>query len=144
MKLFASELQYLSELYLKLSEEFSALNRVAPKSKATALAESIIRNRDLLFRIEQMNQRLSQLAEEWERFRARMDPASRAEVQSLAQAVFAQAVKLKALCSERIQELESGRRRLEDDLGEVKKGTRYLQSAKPPKTNYPKFVDSLG
>jgi len=33
---------------------------------------------------------------------------------------------------------------LEQELGHVRKGARFLQSSRPAKTNYPKFIDSHG
>lgn len=91
-----------------------------------------------------MNGRLSQLAKDWDTFRGHLGPQSRESIQSLAASVRKQAAQLVLLLEKRARELEDGRRRLEKALKEVRQGVRYLAGVKPTKTNYPKFVDSLG
>jgi hypothetical protein len=145
MKSFLSELQYLSELYGRLQTELSALPLDAGAGSKTAiLSETVLQNRELLARIDQMDARLLQLSQEWQSFRERLDPDSRSEVMKLAESVHSQAMQLSEICGRRIQHLESGRSEIRKAMEGVQSGSRYLASIKPAKTNYPKFVDSLG
>ena len=144
MKLFMSELQYVSELYNRLRAELSVQAENGAESDVKALAEAILRNRDLMSRVEKMNGRLSQLAKEWETLRTRLDTQTRASIQSLASSVRKQAAQLALLMEKRTRELEDGRQRSEKALKEIRQGIRYLASVKPTRTNYPKFVDSRG
>jgi uncharacterized membrane protein YccC len=144
MKLFVSELQYLCELYQRFKAEILDAGNHVQKEGTSALTESILKNRELLTRIEQMTARTAQLAQEWEKFRVILDPRTKAEIQALAASVKNQAVQLEQLCKGLTCRLEATRRDLEQELAEIRKGTRYLNSVKPPTTNYPKFVDSVG
>jgi hypothetical protein len=140
-----SDLRYLSELYARLHAEFSA-QTLEPGTTAhvSALSTAVLRNRELLDRIGQMNPRLLQLARDWKSFRDRLDPVSRSEVAQLAERVTSQASRLSEVCERRMRQLESGRNELQKAMVGVQTGSRYLASIKPGKTNYPKFLDSLG
>jgi hypothetical protein len=140
--MFDSELQCLSELYSRLSTEFASLSSCGKPGDASATAGCILRNEDLFARLEQMNSRLLELAAKWEQLSPQLDPASRRQTQQLAGKVREQAVRLASLGEERIVELETLRGRLGWELGNIKMGARYLESVKPLKTNYPKFIDS--
>lgn len=144
MKLFVSELQYLCELYQRFKTEILDSGNRIQKEGASALADSILKNGELLARIEQMTARTAQLAQEWEKFRVILDPRSKAEIQALAASVKIQAAQLEQLCNGLTRQLEAARSSLKQELAEIRKGTRYLNSVKPPSTNYPKFVDSVG
>ncbi len=144
MKVFLSELQYLSELCDRLLRELSLPADRSTNIDATALTEAILRNRELFNRLEQMDGRISQLSKDWQSFREHLSPQSRTETQHLAEAVGRQADELARLMEKHKSELEEGRRRLKKALSDVRQGARYLASVKPVKTNYPKFVDSLG
>ncbi|HYK88169.1 MAG TPA: hypothetical protein VE398_05335 [Acidobacteriota bacterium] len=143
MKLFDSELQYLSELYQRLKVEILASTHPSGGNDATA-AESLLRNRELLSRIEQMTERTTQLAQEWDKFQLILDPQSKTEIQALAASVRSQAVQLEQLCKGLARQIERRRNSLEQSLAELQKGTRYINSVRPPTTNYPKFIDSVG
>ncbi len=142
MKMFDSELQYFSELYSRLSSEFASLSKSGQAGDSSATVACILRNEDLFARLEQMNSRLLQLATEWEQLSPQLDSASRRQTQQLAGKVREQALSLASLCEERILEIETLRGKLGWELGNIKKGARYLESVKPLKTNYPKFIDS--
>jgi endonuclease III len=144
MKLFDSELQYLSELYRRLHSELSTQSGKSISEDATALVEAILSNRELLSRVDQMNVRLYQLVKDWEAFREHMGPEARTSIKSLAGSVQRQATELSQLVETRSRELGQARTRLEEALGELQKGTRYLASVKPIQANYPKFIDSHG
>ncbi len=144
MKLFVSELQYLSELYQRLKAEMLGPSHQGNGTGSAALVNSILRNQELLSRIEQMTVRTSQLAQEWEKFRQILDPKSKAEIQALAASVMSQAIQMEQLCKGLMRQVEEARSRLEDQLAELRKGCSYLNCVRPPETNYPKFVDSVG
>jgi hypothetical protein len=144
MMVFTSELHYLGELYDKLSHE---LNPACPAGEANSpesIAEALLRNQDLVFRIEQLNQRVAQLAAEWSVLRNRMDTPLRKEVEALAGTVRRKAEELLKSCRERACRLDASLQRITRKLGEIRRGEQYLESVRPPSTNYPKFVDSLG
>jgi hypothetical protein len=144
MRPFLAELEYLSELYRRLRCEFTGLLGKAKAGDVTVLINTTLRNRDLLDRIDQMNARVSQLAQEWDSFRNHLDTSTRQEIVELAESVRHQGTQLSLLCTGLLGALGARRENLEKQLAEVQKGSSYLQSVKPVKNNYPKFVDSLG
>ncbi len=144
MKIFISELQYLSELYQRFKTEILASFGTNESRDAAVFAERILKNRDLLGRIEQMTGRTAQLVQEWEKLRLILDPRSKSEIQALAVSVRSQAAQLEQLCKGLARQLESNRSDLERELMQLQKGTRYLHSVRPSTTNYPKFIDSVG
>ncbi len=143
MNALAAGFQDVFRVYLKLSEELTKIINAGDSNDPQALAKSILQNRDCLARIEQMNSSVFQLSDEWQKCRGSIDAKSRNEIRKLAEAAKAQAVRMKELCSIHVQKLQIARDKLEKDLVELGKGARYLESIKPAKNNYPKFIDSL-
>jgi archaellum component FlaC len=144
MKLFDSELQYLSELYSRLSAEFASLKQGSKPGKPSATVDFVLRNQELFARLEQMNARLHQLVKEWERFSPHLNPSSKKQAQQLIAKVREQALELTRLNQQRLTELEAFRAALVWELEELNRGNKYLDSVKPLKANYPKFIDSRG
>ncbi len=144
MKIFDSELQYLSELYNRLGEELAQLKSVPGKASPAMIAEVVLKHQELFSRIDQMNSRVFQMAQEWEKLRPYMDSASRKKTQEFAGSVRKQAVELTKAIEEQARILENRLAEIQKDLTEVTQGARYLASVKPAATNYPKFIDSLG
>ncbi len=141
---FISELQLLSGLYHRLKSEILDPACQTVEKGALPQPELLLDKRELLLRIEQMTARAAELADEWERFRAALDPGSRADIRALAADVRNQGEELSQLCRELSAGLEAKRAALERELAQIRTGARYLSSVRPPSTNYPKFVDSLG
>ena len=144
MKLFFTELTYLNELYARLEREITATSGEEAEGNTGLLAEVVLRNRDLLQRIEQMNSRVQQLAEEWHKFDALIDDPVREEIRALAHAVADQGARLAAASDTAVRALAARVNTLRGEMNEVEKGNRYLESVKQPAANYPKFVDSMG
>jgi hypothetical protein len=144
MKVFTSELQYISELYQRLSHELAAVSAGGSRADSARIAGAMLDNRDLVARIERLNARVAQLADEWTTVSGRMDVPVRAEVEALAATVRKQASELTQLCADSARRLETGLEAIARELGDLRRGSRYLESVRPPKTNYPKFVDSVG
>ena len=144
MKLFFSELAYLNELYSRLEGEISAASVPGPDDRVGLLAEVVLRNRDLLERIEQMNSRVQQMAEEWHKYDHCIDDPVRSEIRALAHGVAAQGEKLAVASGMAVKALANRVNALRGEMNALESGTRYLDSVKPPRTNYPKFVDSVG
>ena len=144
MRSFISELHHLSELYQNLKREFTGLAGKAKSGNVTAVIDETLRNRELLGRIEQMNMRVAQLAQEWELVGNQIDASTRRAIVAFAASVRNQGTQLSLLCNGLLGELEARRGNLERQLADVRRGSRYLQSVKPVKNNYPKFVDSVG
>ncbi len=141
MKTFVAELKYLQDLYNRFKAE---VVNSAQNKNPEALIESILKNGELLARIEQMTSRAGQLAQEWAKLQPGLDPRSLAEIQALAATVKSQAGQLEQLCKGLVSEIDVRKSGFEAELAEIRKGTRYLGCVKPPSTNYPKFVDSVG
>jgi len=142
MKIFISELTYLTELYDRLDREFLHPNAGNEQNRGPAQDGAVFQNAELLSRIEQMNARLQQLAEEWEKFRNQIDPATREAIRSLAACARSAAGLLAERCRLRSQDLETGREQLRKEMESLQKGARYLQTMNFFKGNYPKFIDS--
>jgi hypothetical protein len=144
MKLFDSELQYLSELYTRLGEELARLKNVPGSACPATVAEAVLRHQELFSRIDKMNSRVFQMAQEWEKLRPYMDTASRKKTLEFAGSVRKQALDLKKAIEEQAQPLENRLAEIKRDLAGLTQGARYLASVKPAATNYPKFIDSVG
>jgi hypothetical protein len=143
MSAIAAEYQEVFQLYLRLGKELTKIMGIDDAKNPQFFVESILANRDYMTRIEQLNSRVLQLSEDWERYRTSVDLEAEDQIRELAAAARAQAVRLKELCSIHAQKLQIIRDKLEKDLAEIGKGTEYLKSVKPIKNNYPKFIDSL-
>jgi uncharacterized coiled-coil DUF342 family protein len=143
MSALAEEFQDVFQLYLKLSEELTKIIDADDSKDPLELVDSILKNRDCLNRIENMNFRVLRLSEDWEKYRSRLGPESPDEVRDLAGSAKAQAIKLRELCNLYEQKIRAIRDKLGENLEEVGKGSQYLKSVKPIKYNYPKFIDSL-
>jgi hypothetical protein len=143
MNALAAEFQDIFKLYLRLSQDLAGIMDETNSQNPQQLIESILRNRDSLARIEQMNSRILQLSDTCDKCRADLDLESQEEIRNLAQAAKTQAIRLKELCSLHAQKIQSTRDGLGRKLAEIGKGVQFLKSIKPIKNNYPKFIDSL-
>ncbi len=139
-----SELEELSKLYDGLKDALSGFGKDNKPASTLAKVHSIIRNEVLFVRLEQMNARLGQLAKDWEKLCPQLDAASRKKTQQLAAKVREQAANLRVLNEARTHEIEAHRAKLERELAIVTRGSKYLESVKPLKSNFPKFIDSRG
>ncbi len=144
MKSFDSELQYLNELYQRLEHEMTRVKVGEGQDDTDQLIGVILENRELFSRIDQMNGRVAQLVKEWEEFNSHLDPATRERTRAIAKSVAMRGDRLNRILGERSTKVESKRMRVASKLAELRKGSRFLQSVKPLKANYPKFIDSLG
>jgi hypothetical protein len=143
MNVLATEYQDVFSLYLRLSQDLTEIMDENNSQNPQQLIESILRNRDSLSRIEQMNSRIVQLSDAFAQCRAELDLKSQEEIQNLAQAAKAQAIRLKELCSIHAQKIQATRDKLGRRISGIGKGSQFLNSIKPIKNNYPKFIDSL-
>ena len=144
MKLFFSELEYLSELYGRLETEIGSGRHQSSFDNAEDLAETVLRSRDLLRRIEQMNSRVTQLVEEWQTYKLSIGEEQKEEIQALARTVSGKGWALHSVCNTALASLNARMKLLQDQLSEVGRGTRFLESVRPVRSNFPKFVDSVG
>lgn len=144
MKNLAREFQAISQAYEQVQQELvqilSAINAENPR----ALIKSILQNRACLAKIEQMDSRVHQLSDEWKKYRLTLDLKSRGEIDGLVEAAREQAIRLHQFCDIQVRKVQAGRDRLQTHLVELGKGAKYLKSIKPIKSNYPKFIDSMG
>jgi hypothetical protein len=142
MKNLISEFREVLSLYLQLGEDLSKILSIDDSKDPGVFVKAILQNRSSLEQIEQMNSRVMQLSDAWQKCRDQLDPETRKKVSALAEASRAQAKRLQELCSLHAKKLQAARDKLGENLSELGKGTRYLNSIKPPKNNYPKFIDS--
>ena len=143
MKDLITEFQDVFTLYLKLGEELTKVLSINDTKDPRILVQSILQNRNCLDRIAQMNSRVMHLSDAWKKCRADLDPDSRKKIGDLAEAARTQAARLQELCGDQANKLQMACDELGEKLGEIGKGARYLDSMKPPKHNYPKFIDSM-
>ena len=139
----AAEFQDVYTLYVKLGEELTKIMDVGDSEDPRILAETILKNRECLIRIEQMNSRVLQLSNDWKQHSASLDPETEKNIRTLSEGARTQVVRLQELCRTHMKRLQSARDKLEKDLAELSKGAQYLKSTTPPKNNYPKFIDSM-
>ena len=143
MKNLISEFQDVFTLYLKLGEDLTKIMSIDDSKDPHAFVKAVLQNRTSLERIAQMNSRVMQLCDAWRNCQAQMDQGTREKIHALADASKSQAKRLQELCGTHARKLQILRDKLGDNLAELGKGARYLNSMKPPKNNYPKFIDSL-
>jgi hypothetical protein len=139
----AEELKKLHQLYINLGRELNRALSASDMDSSPALIKSTLDNRSRLGEIEAMNVRIGRLADSWAESRGDLSSECNNEIRDLMTAISAQAVQLQTLCNVRVQKLTSVRDLLGKELAEIEKSTRYLNSMKPAKQNYPKFIDSF-
>jgi hypothetical protein len=143
MKNLVSEFKAITATYSAIGQDLACALDAEDSQDSQTLIQSILKNRDSISRIVQMNPRILSAAGQWKKSRASVDSESWDEVNRLAENALEQAVRLNQLCTRTAMKLESARDRLATELSEIGKGARYLKSVKPAKGNYPKFIDSL-
>ncbi len=141
---FETELQELSQLYQELSHALEGPEEADHNRGAAALIERILRVGDLVSRIEQMNIRISVLAAEWRKSAGHLDPYLKSSVQRISDSLRHEGSRLRNTLEQRSAQIDAHRRQLERRLADIQKGTRFLESVNPVKSNYPKFIDSVG
>ncbi len=144
MKDFAREFQAISQIYEQVREELIRMLSAIDANNPRALVKSILQNRACLAKIDQMDSKVHQLSDEWKKHRLTLDLKSRTGIDGIVDAAHGQAIRLHQFCDIQARKVQAGRDRLEKDLAELGKGARYLKSIKPVKSNYPKFIDSMG
>jgi uncharacterized tellurite resistance protein B-like protein len=107
-------------------------------------ADPVLASEELMMHVAQLDRRVSQLAADWQQERNGFDSARRAQIQMQAADMSAQILQLQRVCGTHARRLEGVLQQVSRDLGELQRGSRYLASIRPVKTNFPKFVDSKG
>jgi hypothetical protein len=144
MQALLAELRSLDELYGRLKNALTALGNSLQSQNLAALTDATLRYRDLFMQLGQMNARADRIAQHWNNSAGSMEPAIKEQILSLAAKVKEEGTQVSILCTKLHQQLQHNRGAYEKRLDEVRKGRSYLHSARPLKTNYPKFLDSLG
>jgi len=113
---------------------------------APEMNDSTVRSRDrqLTACMEQASIRLSEVVELWLKRRDCISLEEREQVRELAVPIRLRASRLLGCCRGRLTELEARLSGLRGELCQVRNGERFLQSTRPARANYPKFVDSHG
>lgn len=138
-----SALKELDQLYREIEGEL--LGRLASTARdEAAITDAIDSSRQLIARLEQVNQRFSGSASQWLEQKERTSGEEREQVRRLAQDIRLRASSLLENCQDCSARLEAVLSRLQKELGRVRDGSRFLQSSKPARINYPKFIDSRG
>ncbi len=139
-----SKFRHMCKLYRMLGEHLSEALNPADGTDAKVLVESVLRNRGCFAQIEQMNLQVLGLVDEWKKCRTHLQAKSRNEIQVLTAAAGEQAARLREICRIHTRTLDTACEGLQKESEEIRTGKQYLDSVKPVKGNYPKFVDSLG
>ncbi len=113
---------------------------------ASGMNDSTVRSRDrqLTADMERASIRLSELVELWLQRRDCVSLEEREQVRKLAEPIRLRASRLLGCCRGCLTALEARLSGLRGELCRVRNGERFLQSTRPPRANYPKFVDSHG
>ena len=138
-----SALKELDRLYLEIEGEVFG-SSTCQGNRTAALSDPVIRNRQLIAQLEQVNARFSEYAAQWSRRRDHVPRQELEQIRKLAESTRIEASRLLDCCEDRIAQLEAGLARLQQELGQVRNGARFLQNSRPARTNYPKFIDSHG
>ncbi len=138
-----STLKELDRLYCKIEGELFG-SSTSGKNDAAAISDAVTRSRHLLALLEQASGRLSESAADWSRRGDCIPREEREQVRRLADSARVKASRLLGCCGKLTDRLEASLVGLERELGHVRNGARFLQSSRPAKTNYPKFIDSHG
>jgi hypothetical protein len=123
-----SALKELDRLYREIEAEVFGGPDSGEGDTAT-LSDAVRSNRQLLARLEQASARLSESAAHWSARDDRIPREEREQIRRLAHSVRLRASRLLWL---------------QQELGHVRNGARFLRNSRPAKTNYPKFIDSHG
>jgi len=143
MKDLKSELLDLIALYRILEEEVSRIVQIDDSKDPQATVRAIVQNASCFARIAEMSARVERVSDGWKECRLHLDEKARAETQQLADATRDQALRLRELVSLQAEKIRLAHNRLGKSLTEIGKGAQYLKVLKPPKNNYPKFIDSM-
>jgi len=137
-------LEELSRLYGDLGASLCDDSERNPHAEAPDAVESILRSAQLIHSMEQASERLTALAAWWEQHRERLAPGDRDRVHRLAESTRTRVARILACCDRHSALLLGRKAGIEENLCRIRKGVRFLQSTRPPRTNYPKFIDSRG
>jgi hypothetical protein len=137
------EFEELISLYQDATEALKNSMSAVDSSNVGALAEAILKQRDRLTRIDQMDIRVSRLCASWKAIEFQLDQNSRKQVRAAMAAAKSEAAKLNETCGNCAKMLETARNKRGEQLENIGKRKQYLKAMKPVKGNYPKFIDSL-
>ena len=139
-----AELSSLDEIYESLESVLSAPASDAATSRDES-ALAILERREVFERVTRLDRRIELLGDEWRRRQAAVLPEVRERIRLAAGALRERSVRIAALAAARAGELEDMRHRIEEELGEIRKGNRLLASLKGPRQqNQTRFFDSRG
>lgn len=142
MRDFALEFRQVGARYARLREELARIVDI-DSQEPQALVNAILQNRDCLDRIIHMNAEVSGLSRDWQECRHRCPLALQDSIDRCAEEAKSEATLLHELCCVQTRRIQHTCDTLGQALGELKKGALFINSLKPPKQNYPKFIDSM-
>jgi hypothetical protein len=132
-------LKDLDRLYDEIESEV-----LGESSSGTDDSVALSRSQQLIARLEQAGTRIATDVRRWLEKQDQITLEEREQVRNLAGPIGVRASRLLARCRDRSAKLESRLSGLRGQLCEVQNGARFLQSTRPARANYPKFIDSLG
>ncbi len=142
MEDIVSRLKDVSLLYASMGEELVSVLNADDSKDCRALVESILQHRDCLTRFKELNSYVLGLFRDLAQARPNLRADSQDELAALVNNLRQQVIRLNELCGIQAERLKSARDKLGRDLADLGRGALYLQSVKPSKSNYPKFIDS--
>jgi hypothetical protein len=140
--MLAAEFEEAILTYKRLGKDLSQILCMPESQNCRTLIHSILNNKRCLSEIEMMNSRIAQLSKKWIICREKLDRQTREEISKLVEATKMEAMKLNQLCNLAIEKITKAKVEMKEGIKEAGKGAQFLQSVKPIKNNYPKFIDS--
>jgi hypothetical protein len=139
----AADFEDVYRVYAALAEKLDKALETGDAEESEAAGRTVLMNRHYLAGIEEMHARVLRLSADWKENSSLLDPATRDKAQHFIAAARAQALRLHELCDVYVQKLQRSRARILKDMDDIGRGTQLLNSLKPVKANYPKFIDSV-
>jgi hypothetical protein len=144
MHTLAAEFQEALQQYCKLTEVLKEIFGIDEPLDPQALVKSVLKNQDCLMQIQKMDARVLELSEILKRCSKELDPADCEKIRGYSSDINSQALYIQELCRVQEQRVRSRRDQIAKELREIANSARYFKVLKPPKNNFPKFIDSTG
>jgi 3-methyladenine DNA glycosylase Tag len=142
MHRFVIEFQEALDQYLALTKILDQILNADESQDPQALARSIVENQDCLLRFQQMHIRMRGLSKKQEQFRSEFDSVDCEKIATISNTVNVQSHRIQELLRHQEKSVQCHRDQLAKALVDIGKSSRYLKVLTPPKSNYPKFIDS--
>ncbi|HSW39681.1 MAG TPA: hypothetical protein VLL97_09345 [Acidobacteriota bacterium] len=132
------------DLYDALEIECSRIFGGAGSGSDDSAVDSVLNNRSRInSMVEEVNMEVMSLAGKLLEFRDRPDPKTGSMIRECAKEAAARAAGLQGMCAVQAEKVAAIRAELREKLDGIDNGSRLLKTLKPPRNNYPKFIDAM-